>query len=626
MTSNTLPSSQYCSIKVTGDMESSCYCLRAPTREIRLLDLLPAAGSGNLRCRVRRATIGEMPPFISVSHVWGTGKAEKPMHLDFECGTKDVRISQHLESLFVMLLCHSSKALPQLWNGSSRLPMWIDMICINQNDMDEKESQIPLMRKIYSEARFVIIWINECDISLHYAFQYLHQAVRDNPATGKNNTGIKFDPIGWNAIKHLLDCDWFHRRWVIQEAAIPKDAVFLCGADTMIMDDLFHGINVVVTALLARPKANKDLYSAHVGSVRPLLALIELRRSYAKTKQQLNLLWMLENLRLTRATLAHDQIYALLGLCSPEEVDKNPIRYDLEPEEVYRKSVVSHAQLHNDLDFLGLCTPAQRDALLSGPLGDLKPRPFKGPSWVPNWHSKNLRRCLGLGRLDNDRQFFCASAEIPVDPTFEGNDLMVSGILVDRIKVLGDFCRSSRCHELSDAQSKLFQQYFDFWMTPTRYPMPYKDDVSQIETFARTISLLGIYLEPLPSPSELLEMFHRWASGSTLGEQLESRGLGCNSTCLPKGTKMFQKMRRLMSWEPFVTEQGYIGLAREKCSVGDEIWIIGGCSVPILLSTKAESPSHYEVRGETFLDGFMFGEIMSTERVERHSIRRVTLV
>lgn len=81
-----------------------------------------------------------------------------------------------------------------------------------------------------------------------------------------------------------------------------------------------------------------------------------------------------------------------------------------------------------------------------------------------------------------------------------------------------------------------------------------------------------------------------------------------------------------MSWEPFVTKQGYIGLAREHCSVKDEIWIIGGCSVPILLSPKAESPSHYEVRGELFLDGFMFGEVMGTDRIDSRSMERITLV
>lgn len=62
--------------------------------------------------------------------------------------------------------------------------------------------------------------------------------------------------------------------------------------------------------------------------------------------------------------------------------------------------------------------------------------------------------------------------------------------------------------------------------------------------------------------------------------------------------------------------EAYIGPAREKCSVGDEIWILGGCCVPVLLSPEAESQSNHEVRGETFLDGFMFGEIMNTDCAE----------
>lgn len=64
-------------------MKSSYYYLRDPTREIHVLDLLLAAASDNLRCRLRRATIGDIPSFIFVSHVWGIKKVERHMHLDF---------------------------------------------------------------------------------------------------------------------------------------------------------------------------------------------------------------------------------------------------------------------------------------------------------------------------------------------------------------------------------------------------------------------------------------------------------------------------------------------------------------------------------------------------------------
>lgn len=608
-----------------GDMDLNEYCLRAPTAEIRLLDFLPPATSGNLKCRVRRASIDDTPTFISVSHVWGSGKAERLMHLESWCGTKVIQISKNLESLLVRLLCHDSNTLPQLWDGSSRLPMWIDMICINQNDMDEKRSQIPLMREIYSQARSVIIWINEYDSYLRYAFHYLRRMVEDSPNTEGSNRWTLFDNNGWNAIQRLLDCEWFHRRWVVQEAVISKDVVFLCGPDVMTMDDLFRGIDLVLTAMLARPKKVKKIQIAHAGSARPALVLRALKESHAQ-EQQMSLLWLLENLRLTRSTFAHDQIYALLGLCSPEEVAGNPIRYDLEAEEVYKICAISHAKLHNDLEFLGLCTPAQRDILSPGPSMDMKSRPFAGPSWVPNWHSKHLCRCLGLSKLDIGHKYFDASSALPVDPAFISNQLVTSGILVDRIHVLGNFCHPDRYHEQSDANSKLFQQYFDFWNMSVNDIMPYRDEASRAETFARTISLLGVYLHPQPSPHDIPGMFYRWCSGTTLGKQLEQQGLGRKRESQENSKQSFIRMKRLMSWEPFVTKQGYIGLAREHCRVGDEVWIIGGCSVPILLSPKIENPSHYEVRGEVFLDGFMFGEIMGTELRGSRSIERITLI
>ncbi|KAH8891665.1 hypothetical protein GQ53DRAFT_865564 [Thozetella sp. PMI_491] len=288
---------------------------------------------------------------------------------------------------------------------------------------------------------------------------------------------------------------------------------------------------MAVGALLARPREAKMLHFAHVGSARP-------------------------HFRFTRATLAHDQIYSLLGLCSSEEVASNPIRYDLEPEEVYKTFVVSHAQLHTNLEFLGLCTPAQRDTLCSGSLEKLISRPFAGPSWVPNWHSERLRRCLGLNNFDTDLKFFNASDRIPVTISFQGKELVVS----------------------------------------------------------------------VPSPVDIPDMFCRWCSDSILGRQLANYGLKPSSAGSADGEKAFMRMRRLMSWEPLVTERGYIGLAREQSRVGDEIWLIGGCSVPLLLSPQTVDTPCFKVKGEVFLDGFMFGETMRMEGSDLCSVQCITLI
>ncbi|KAH6655924.1 heterokaryon incompatibility protein-domain-containing protein [Truncatella angustata] len=583
------------------------------------------SGQGQLRGRIRRATIGDAPPFVAISHVWGDRKFDRSIHLDSGCGVKYAQISPNLEALLTKLLCLDSAALPQLWEEGSKLLLWVDMICINQIDVGEKASQIPLMRNIYSQARSVLIWINEDSSHVHHAFRYLRQIITDLTVVDTNRS-VLFDPKGWDAIKHLLNCDWFHRRWVLQESVVPKDAVFLCGSEVMPIKDLFDGVDVVIGMLLARPQELKVLHVAHVGSVRPVLALRELKKRYASASSPSTLLWLLEHFRFTRTTLAHDQIYSLLGLCSPDEVAGNPIRYDLEPEDVYKTFVASHVQLYTNLEFLGLCTPAQRDNLWSGPLNNPISRPFGGPSWVPNWHSGRLRRCLGLSSLDPNVQFFNASNTLPTTMSFQGNELIVSGVQLDKIRVFGNFCQHDQRSELSNTNSRLFQQYFDFWMTATGVPMPYKDRQCMAETFTRTLSLLGIYLDPVPSPIDIPDMFCRWCSDSILGRRLAEYGLKPNSASDGNGQKAFIRMKRLMSWDPFITKGGYIGLAREQCRVGDEIWLIGGCSVPLILSPQTENPGYYRVNGEVFIDGFMFGEKASTIVSNPRLIRRITLI
>ncbi len=604
-------------------MDSNHYCLRAPNREIRLLDLSTAGDQNHLSGHIRRATIGNAPPFVAVSHVWGDLKSDRSIYIDSGCGSKYTQISPNLEALFIKLLEHDSASLPQLWENNSRLPLWVDMICINQIDVGEKALQIPLMRDIYTQAQSVLIWINEDNSRVRAAFGYLRHLV-SMPVAEATKLSALFDPSGWDAVKHLLSCDWFHRRWVLQESIVPKNPVFLCGSHVMPMNDLFAGVDMAVKVLLARPNEVKRLHVAHVGSVRPALALKELKNRYAKADYQLSLLWLLEHFRFTRATLAHDQIYSLLGLCCREEVLGNPIRYDLKPEEVYKTFAISHAQVHTNLEFLGLCTPAQRDVLRSGQLNKFASRPFTGPSWVPNWHSERLRRCLGLSSLDPELKLFNASDTIPVTSSFQGDNLVVSGVQLDRIQMLGDFCHPERRPELSDANSRLFQQYFDFWMTAADVPMPYKDRRCLAETFARTLSLLGIYLDPVPSPTDILDMFCRWCNGSILGRRLAGYGLEANSVDNGDGQKTLIRMKRLISWEPFVTERGYIGLAREHCRVGDEIWLVGGCSVPLLLSPQTGNVGDFRVNGEVFLDGFMFGEARNI--LNSWSVQRITLI
>ncbi|OAQ61519.2 heterokaryon incompatibility protein (HET) domain-containing protein [Pochonia chlamydosporia 170] len=604
------------------------YRPNAPAQAIRLLHLLPRTSSGMLSGKLKKVSIDATPTFVSISHVWGSNLAEARMQVDSGSGNKFVPISRNLESLLQSLLSHSSDTLPQLWQSELLLPMWIDMVCIDQADEGDKSSQIPLMRRIYSQSKIVLIWINESDGHLRYAFQYLRHIAKSRSCTGKDELWTLFDPMGWDALIRLLGCDWFHRRWVIQEAVLSKEAIFLCGPDVMPMEDLFNTVNLVTSALVSRPSVAKALKAANVGSIRPILVLKQLKQTLHRDQGQQRLLWLLENLRTTRATVMHDQVYGLLGLCSPEEAASNPIRYDLGPQEIFRTCVEQHARLYNNLDFLGLCTPAQRNNT-SPETPCTWHRSSKWPSWVPNWGSTRLRRCLGPHGVDQEGNFN-ASGSMVINYSFKGDELVVSGILIDKIRDLGDFCDSSRRAELSDPNSMLFQQFFEFWMNSANGSITtvYGDRESQADAFARTMSLLGIYLNPVPAANMVPTMFYKWCKDSKLGRQLQQFVCGSRIPFEAPYERSFIRMKRLLSWQPFVTEKGYFGLAREQCMVGDEIWLIAGCNVPITLScpSKKQGGSTMEVKGECFLDGFMFGEIWAGSTRNAPKPQVVTLV
>lgn len=61
-------------------------------------------------------------------------------------------------------------------------------------------------------------------------------------------------------------------------------------------------------------------------------------------------------------------------------------------------------------------------------------------------------------------------------------------------------------------------------------------------------------------------------------------------------------MRRLC-----FTENGYMGLVPEETQVGDEIWLLKGCRVPLVLRSRAIGGG-YELMGDSLIHGIMYGE------------------
>jgi len=107
--------------------------------------------------------VSEAPLFCALSYAWGT---DPPTTL-FMCDSGRLSVTEHLLSGMKRIRCANSTP----W-------IWIDAICINQTDNEEKADQIPLMEKIYSIAEHVLVWLGEATEDTEHALGQLEH-IRD---------------------------------------------------------------------------------------------------------------------------------------------------------------------------------------------------------------------------------------------------------------------------------------------------------------------------------------------------------------------------------------------------------------------------------------------------------------
>ncbi len=125
---------------------------RLERTEIRLLRLQPCDGrghikplSGNLKI-IRLPEYNESVPtrFEALSYFWGDEAADRTLSIDNTL----FLIKPNLEAALRML---RKKAVERL--------LWIDAICINQADLNERNEQVRIMSSIYRRASRVIVWL-----------------------------------------------------------------------------------------------------------------------------------------------------------------------------------------------------------------------------------------------------------------------------------------------------------------------------------------------------------------------------------------------------------------------------------------------------------------------------------
>ncbi|XMA19283.1 hypothetical protein WAI453_012074 [Rhynchosporium graminicola] len=118
------------------------------TASIRLLELLDSPDDADKTIlRLQTYDVKETPPFNALSYVWGRSTEVR----EVLC-RNELKPNGALTSITPNIL----EALPFL-KAISKMPIWIDAVCINQRDRDEKARVVPIMGKIFGEAVVVML-------------------------------------------------------------------------------------------------------------------------------------------------------------------------------------------------------------------------------------------------------------------------------------------------------------------------------------------------------------------------------------------------------------------------------------------------------------------------------------
>lgn len=138
--------------------------------ETRLIYLHPGGFDDDIYCTIYHANILEKLPqteYTALSYVWGDAKHTKPIQLGYHqiptSGTADTWLSASAPGAccykLFQVTTNLEKALRHLRDHASGRILWVDAICINQSDEEEKLSQVQSMGSVYREAVEVRIWL-----------------------------------------------------------------------------------------------------------------------------------------------------------------------------------------------------------------------------------------------------------------------------------------------------------------------------------------------------------------------------------------------------------------------------------------------------------------------------------
>ncbi|KAL9582631.1 MAG: hypothetical protein Q9212_003178 [Teloschistes hypoglaucus] len=548
-----------------------------PCRDFRLLVLFPGEMTEHLHGELIRSSIDDADiHYTALSYTWGDPSSPGVILLN---DGYEMSITRNLEA-----------ALRQFRSRKESIRLWVDAICINQADDDEKSCQVAIMRSFYVSASSTWVWLGTSDADSDSAMDIV-QSFLSEDFTHDDFWLIKRE--SWDGIRDLLRRSWWTRIWVIQEVLSSQRVHVWCGSKRIDFE-----------CFVKLKQISRDL-GIQVIRWQPFANILNTwaRKQNAMSKGGAPLLQWIASTQNFESTLRCDKIYALLGISSEDT------RAAIIPDYSYRTSdsllctrVTAHLlmQLRSLRPLqLGFCTKADDLAL---------------PSWVSDLLTSQAEYVIPQFRSEYKACGRYRSMTPRFVPDFghpsscpEDASLILKGVIVDQVNIVEpmpeivfytgpdidedlkslksrrELVRSTCSRWLTVVDAHFSDQHTDFPAERNEYHT----------AFWRTIIADRLYNGTSPPGPEFRQNFQDWQAG------MDSEG----ATDFGDAAVTHCACRSFI-----LTDGGRLGLAPRMTRTGDLVCLLHGGHVPFVLRREDKRKGCYRFMGEAYVHGFMKGE------------------
>jgi len=603
---------------------------------IRLLTLLPGIEGTAIQCELQEVTLAnDWPQYCALSYVWGDPQVTEGIQVH----GRELQVTTNLESALQRLrLCDDSRTL------------WIDAICIDQENFTERNEQIQLMVQIYSLAANVFVWLGNDD-STHHAFNVLedlyqtchkeeaeedgeeaneapavgmvHQSKpspsavlevpNDNPDLERFIQNLSKDDYMNLGLAFNDNC-WWSRAWILQEVYHASEITIFCGRQCIswnVVDTVIEGI------------AGRD-YTLRLGSTIGNAIKIFLLKKY-KTEFSKDLDSLLQSFGDKCCTDPRDHIFAFISLsdgsCSIRpDYKKTVSRVYLESTTALIKTYKSLRKIYSGYspEILNVSrTDRRSDEII--------------PSWVPDWSSDRS----SVETHPFLKSYFKASLgrRLPdtLTDTFPSEWpwlMRLRGVMFDKIATT--FPRIA-------TNSPGWKSEVLAWLPEILDRVEYPTGEAVFDAVWTTL-LKDIARGPISKRSEsrLLEgerpqyreLFRHWCQ-----QEIDHSNMGgAESDATPADIQAFNGIlaKSLNEYIVFITKRGYIGLTMGPVKRDDRLYVVSGATVPLLLRNEGQNfrrwwapaavNGWHTLVGASYVHGIMDGEVMKMAEFKEERI------